>query len=899
VHPLFDTPLIRAYMWWVTTQFIGRQRELEAIGGLLAGPARLVSLVGPGGVGKTRLAREYAQRTALPATFVDLSACRGALGLSATAAAALGLGTLANVEPAGAVGAALARRGPCLLILDNVEQIIDEAARAVGLWLDAAPATRILVTSRETLRIAPEHPLGVEPLAEDGLALLVARVQTLDPDFPDDPETLAGLRDIASQLDGLPLALELAAARLPALGVVGLQHRLADSLKVLRSRDRDRPERHRTLRATMAWTWDDLPDELRRALAAVTAFSGPFRVVDAEGVGVELDLIVDLADRSLVSAAPGSRKDPQGDGSDHYVVLRHVREFVQEITPPKDLAAHTAAHARHFARLAEDSLEGVDWTTPRRLTPVLAAGYRGTVEAAVQGVASAIGPALTILRAWNPFIAQEGSVEEFVTLAMPLLVHTDRDEHFDGALATACALRIASRMEAAEAALDRATESATTPSRRAWLADERARILWTAERNAESLPHAHAALAAFEADGDKLAAAFVRRLLATLAHEDGQFEDAETMERDCIRTFREHGAINMQMIAQSNLAWACLHQGRHAESRALWMEALPAFAALGNRRGEGHVAMALGRLEATVGRVQAALPHLWHARELAVRGGDPVGEMRSNNYLGKVHLLAGNYAEAREILGEGEALARALGQFNPAHTTGLDRALLEWLSGDTGAAAGHLRRLAAEQTQALNEDLFIPPIALWIAAIDAKPLQHPWTSEVPFAAATRAVLVAIAKIRAGASHAAGEAVAAAAPVVHDSLQLRLLLRVLWRELPRAERIPTFSAVEGSLVGPDGTLARFKQPVDLAAKPKLARLVELLAKARLYDRHVNLDAIREAGWPGESILPDAARNRVFQLLNRLKKLGARIESNPNGYKLAGRVTRVPDCVDLGK
>ena len=887
----------------VGDSFIGRRRELGALEALLGDGSRLVTVVGPGGVGKTRLVREYLARRVAPSVFVDLSAARDGLALAASVGAEIGLGAIAQADPGRPVAAALARRGRLLLVLDNVEQIVDAAAAALGPWLDEAPLVQVVATSRERLRIGAERPLVLGPLDgpasglagvgqryQESLALLLVRIRALDPDFVVAPGENEILREIATELQGLPLALELAAARVRLLGLSGLRDRLRVSLDVLGSPDRDRPDRHRTLRATIAWTWELLEVEDRGALGAVAAFEGPFGPQDADAVGVSTEALEGLVDRCLVSAAPAP-SSARGRQEPHYHVLRHVRDFVADAMPPDARRAQMDAHARHFGRRALASIAGVDWTRPCRLSPATRAGYRATVHAARAGETAEVGAALTVLRAWNPFIAQEGSVEEFQNLALPLLRdHRACAEHFEAALATARSLRVASRLDAAAEALGLATIQ--TPAQGAWVSDERARILWTGERNAEAAAEAEAALEVFDADHNELAAAFVRRLLASLAHEEGQFETSEAMERECIRTFRAHGATNMQMITQSNLGWACLHQGRHGESRALWLEALPAFAALGNRRGEGHVAMALGRLEATVGRVDAALAHLWHSRQLAIAGGDPVGEMRSTTYLGRVQILAGRSADARATLADGEELARTLEQHNPAHLAGLDRALLEWLEGDEGAAAAQLRRLQAELHPSLEVDLFVPPMALWIAALEGSPIDHPWTSTVPFALATRMLLEAIATPDA---ERAAAAVAQAAPVVHDSLQLRLLLRVLWVRLPAEARLPAFRRVPGALVGPGGKLVWFDAPCDLSSRPKLAALIALLAAARNQGRWVSADAIQAACWPGESILPDAARNRVFQLLNRVKKLGAVVASAPAGYSLGAEVALVPDIV----
>ncbi|MEV6330749.1 BTAD domain-containing putative transcriptional regulator [Streptomyces sp. NPDC051909] len=366
------------------TDLVGRERERERLGVLLAA-ARLVTLVGPGGAGKTRLALELVQREqqrerqrvepgAFEAVFVDLSAV-GPGEVAGACARALGV----RDGGADALLRALAGRA-VLLVVDNCEHVVAEAARLVRVLLAGSGGLRVLATSREALGITGESLLPLGALAARAAEeLFLRRGAAARPGFaeavagPDaDPDARARVREVCAALDGLPLALELAAARLRTLTLGELADRLGDRLgdrrgdrrgdrfRVLSRGDRTAPERHRTLAAVVDWSWELLDEEERTAAARFSVFRGGATAEAAAAVwGTDLadaeDLLASLTEKSLMEA--GS----DGSTGSRFRMLETVRAYAAGRLPADD-PAH-AAHTAHFlalARAADPELRGPD-----------------------------------------------------------------------------------------------------------------------------------------------------------------------------------------------------------------------------------------------------------------------------------------------------------------------------------------------------------------------------------------------------------------------------------------------------------------------------------------------------------------------------------------------------------
>ncbi|MFO1329971.1 MAG: winged helix-turn-helix domain-containing protein [Rubrivivax sp.] len=367
----------------VAPVLLGRDEDLRALLGLLE-RERLVTLAGPGGIGKSRLAlaAAAARLPALPdgAWWVDLAPLTDAGLIADAVALAMGIGLDGARDVPRTVLAALRERD-ALLVLDNAEHLIDGVAAFVDRCRAEAPCLRLLITSQELLRADGEQVLRPEPLtlpaddepasidASGAVRLFVARAQAVDRRFALGPDNRAAVADICRRLDGMPLAIELAASRLPLLGVQGLRDRLDQRLSVLTAGARTALRRHRTLRATLEWSHQLLSRAEQTVLARLGVFAGGFTLAAAQQVAARepdidgwdvLEHLGALVDKSLVVA--------EGDALPRYRLLESTRLFALERLIESGQAAEARSrHREHFADLAVAAREWMLVGDPRGL----------------------------------------------------------------------------------------------------------------------------------------------------------------------------------------------------------------------------------------------------------------------------------------------------------------------------------------------------------------------------------------------------------------------------------------------------------------------------------------------------------------------------------------------------
>jgi predicted ATPase len=355
------------------TQFIGRQAELTAVKELLMrnGQVRLVTLTGPGGTGKTRLALQTAAELldlfADGVYFVDLAPIREPEGVLAVMARTVGLRETGDIPLLDALKGQL-RTQNMLLLLDNFEQVT-EAAPKVGELLQECPQLKLLVTSREALHLRGEHihpvpPLGLpsadltqtslEQLTQyEAVQLFIERVLAVKPDFQVTNENAPAVAEICFRLDGLPLAIELAAARVRLFSPQALLERVGSRLKLLRGGARDLPLRQQTLRDTIDWSYELLDTDEQRLFALLSVFAGcTFEAVEKVAGGIKyldgmeaFDGLASLVDKSLI------RQTDQGAGETRLLMLETIREYAAERLEQDSefRGAARRAHAIYFA----------------------------------------------------------------------------------------------------------------------------------------------------------------------------------------------------------------------------------------------------------------------------------------------------------------------------------------------------------------------------------------------------------------------------------------------------------------------------------------------------------------------------------------------------------------------
>jgi predicted ATPase/DNA-binding SARP family transcriptional activator len=623
------------------TSFVGREDELADIAELLRAH-RLVTLTGVGGAGKTRLALEAATRQVGAWTggvwLVDLTAHADPRATTSAVAGALGVRDRPDVSAREGLVEHL-RNEELLIVLDNCEHLATSCGELVHAVLRAAPSVRVLATSRIPLGTPGEVDYAVDPLptpADDlpadevaqfaSVRLFLERGRALRRDLAATADDVTTVGRICRELDGLPLAIELAAARAKSLSVDDIASRLDDRFRFLRSWRRLAAPRHQTLRATLDWSYDLLDSDERELLADLSVFAGGFTLdsiaaICAGGDRPRADELVGrLVDASLVVAG-------RQNGATRYRLLQTMREYAAErVTSPARGEELSRSHAEHFLEIARHA---------RTEDPV------GKVEA------------LEILdrERDNLHVAMQWTLNTSSALAVPMaatlwrywLIRGFRRQGLEW-LEQALALR------PGEPGPPRAIALAGAALLARLLGD-----FPRAERNA------HEGVALGRSVGPPRALTVSLNVLTTLSARAGDFDGARGHCDEAVSVARAAGDVRLEALALFMLAEGSLHGGRYVEVRDVGGRALGLARTAGDPEVIAIVQARLGIAAAHEGRLDEASAHLTEAVGHAQALGFPEPVAWCCEGLALVAAERGEVVRAARLLGAGDSLRRAGG----------------------------------------------------------------------------------------------------------------------------------------------------------------------------------------------------------------------------------------------
>jgi predicted ATPase len=661
------------------TAFIGRDKEVAALRDLfLSEEARLVTLTGPAGIGKTRLALQAAEDAAdhFPGGvfFVPLASVTDTGAIATAIGQVLGLREVPGQTPRQAVQEYLQslRQTPLLVMLDNFEHLIP-AAPLVSDLLSAGPSLKMVVTSRGALHAYGEHEFPVPPLAlpdsrqlpglEDlaqipAVALFLQRARAVRPNFELNKSNASAIAEICGRLDGLPLAIELASARLNLLSPSALCTRLASRLQLLTGGARDLPARQQTLRGAIDWSYELLDPAEQKLFQRLSVFVGGCTLEAAEAVcntkadlGVEvIDGMASMVDKSLLRRAESEGSEPR------LVMLETIREYgLEKLSAAGDLNATRRVHAAYFLVLAEEVASGgapdgqQSWLSDFKLEHD---NFRAALE----------------------WVTEKGEAEWGLRLGTALFRYWEASEHpSEGHEWLERILRLpgaAARNPARQRALFAAGV----------LAEEHRDSVAAAKFTEESLSIAREL-------GDKTGVAIAMNALGSFAREQGKVEQAQTLFEGSLEFWRELGdPINLAR-GISNLAYIVRLRGDFARAQQLYDESMAIFRQLQDPAGIAWTIDGLGDLERDKG--DTAKAHSLYEESLRLfRGlGDQRGAATALADLGTLACAQNDHAAAHALFAESMRAFQEIG-----YKRGIAR-LLECFAGAAAALSESHRSL--------------------------------------------------------------------------------------------------------------------------------------------------------------------------------------------------------------
>lgn len=734
--------------------FVGRRSALQELARRFDAGARLVSVLGIGGAGKTRLATRFGWSWLgdFPGGvwFCDLAPARGVEGLVSAVAQGLQL-PLGSDDPVQHIGQAIAGRGPCLVLLDNFEHLARHAETTLGRWLERAAQACFLVTTREVLGIAGEETLALAPMGgADAERLFERRAAAAKRDFAPSADDREAIATLVKLLDGLPLAIELAAARVRTLTPRALLSRMSERFKLLASSG-GRQDRQATLRAAFDWSWELLPTAEKMALAQLSVFEGGFTLEAVEAVldlssladpPWTLDVVHALVDKSFVRPL----------GEDRFDLLVSVQAYAAEHlqtegryagSGPAALQAAQQRHAAWFAGLGPQratenhcaDLDNLVAACRRSVAAGDAVRAAGALDGA-WGALNLLGPLRTGVElaaevCQMPALAGSQAAHAHTVLGWALEVSGQREpaaRHLERAVALAQSAGDA----ACEAVASTRLGSLHMRGGDVTLARERYGIaLGLARQVGDGVVECSTlnALGTLEFDQGRMQEALVhydaalqiarrmnhRRLLGVLVGNIGNLHaqqgNMDLALRGCeegLELARVTGDRTREAITLSNLGALQHLVGRYAESFATSQLALRMVRELGNRRSECATLGNLGLTSAALGDLVAAISHYEDAITMAHQIGNRRLEGHFRGHLGAALAQRGDLEAARTSLEAAEEILQATSDKIMLALLACNRAEYACCRGDPAASRAELdraRALAPQEAGAPQSEL--------------------------------------------------------------------------------------------------------------------------------------------------------------------------------------------------
>ena len=658
------------------TSFVGRTEHLAGIDAALAAN-RLVTLVGPAGIGKTRLATEVAARLVdrRAVCFVDLASRHEGDAVTHAVAAALGVEEQPGTALADTLMAVLAHRAGGVLVLDNCEHLLEPAAAFAAAVLDRCPAVSMLATSRHVLGLDAETIWPVPPLGDEAVELFADRARRAAPasGFELTPESRVVVADLCRRLDGLPLAIELAAGQVRALEPGELADRLDDRLRLLarpRGTTGGTVPRQRTLRATIAWSHDLLDPGARLTLARLGVFPGSFTLEAAEAVCVGPDVvrsdvlghITELVDHSLLVREPGPASVAR------YRLLETIRIFAgEQLDVLGEQQARKAAHARCYldlARRADPHFYGPDERRWRERLRDEDHNFDAALRwARDHDAALSAELAVALWFYWDATWRESAAVEFLAPLLEP---HRALPSALRGwALTVAGVLGshqgdVRQPLRWAEQAVEAFTELGDGVGL-AWAEHVVGAVLTNEGSLDRAEPVLCRALDGFRRLGDERAIGLTINLLGTLELRRSDYVAAERWHHEGLALWRRRGSRLGQGTALRRLAVCRLHRGDLAAAAEACSQAGAMFRSLDDATSVAHVMSTEGDIARVGGDDETAVERYGAAMD----GFHSIGDRRciASTYKNLATLAAQrrDHDEARELFHRALSLRRELG----------------------------------------------------------------------------------------------------------------------------------------------------------------------------------------------------------------------------------------------